>query len=256
MEQTQANQERCIHGMKKVYCGVCARPEKPQATRVDPALRERFASAQDDRFLVISNRASLNDKDLPTDATHVHFVDGPSRLLIRKILELFPNLQVLNFAPHRERCPDLEAYRALLKPRNVKLQFEFVTGPKRGPMLKYLITDQHWLAQKARFFNLTPEQKAKLEEMIELGFDEAIAFKWYLLIDCPDQERISVLDVARLTGSKFSAEGTRVINGILYYLDPSVSEDEPTKVYARRFARRVEQLKKARSECKTVTMGG
>ena len=249
MEQTQASQERCLHGMKRVYCGVCRAPEsKPKAARVALTRELSYAiSCKDERFLIISGNAGLDDKNLPEDATHVHFAGSPSILVAQKILAIFSHLQVLNFAPCHVRELNLTKYRSLLVKRNITLSFEQVTG-KSGTPAEDRLSDPRWLALRGRFFNLSPEHKLRLDELITLGFDEAVVFKWYLQIDCPDDCRISTGDVSRLLKAKVRHWGSVVIRGILHYLDPTDEDHNQVKEFARGLTKRVEEKRKAQSD--------
>lgn len=248
MEQTSASQERCKHNIKKIFCGVCRAPEsQPKATRVSPPSGCSYVvTERDERFFVIASRGELDKWILENEATRVHFVGFPSFEVVRKILQKFSGLRVLNFAPCHKRYleANLGQYRSFLMNRNVELQFERVTG-RYASTVEDRYTDKRWLSLKSRYFNLTPEQKLKLKELEELGFDEIAALKWYLLVDdYLDHQRISLLDVARLLGQRRANEGWRMIQSVLGYLDSQEPKDKNIKYFTKRFAKRVEEKKK------------
>lgn len=240
--------ERCKHGLKKVFCGICCAPEgKPKVRRASPESGRTYVVDKNERFFVISNREHLDRLGLMPKATHVHFAGFPSLVVVRKILEKFPDIRILNFSPclARHLEASLPNYTAALAYKGVKLQFERVTGIIASTV-EDRRTDPRWLALRSRYFHLRDEDKRKLQELESLGFEEATVFKWYLLLEeYRDEERISMLDVAQLLGNSTGSSGSISIRSVMCYLDGKGSDIE--KEMARGLANRAEKRRKERS---------
>lgn len=249
------DQERCKHGLKQQFYGICLKSErgntKPLATRISPEPRsDKTNPPGDGRFLAISNKDLAHLDKYPKNATHIH-LNGPIYpKAIRALLDYFPQLQILNFMPciqNYQPAKTLEKCREILSARGAALQFEYVLGREARVTIEDLMTAPHWRALRSLALNLNPEQRAKLDELVALEFKQAEMFKRYYLIDCPEENRITLADVAKALGSSNYQSGYFAIKTVFYYLglQGNGSASAQIKQFAETLARRVEEKKKA-----------
>ncbi len=243
-EEQTASIEKCIHGLQKRFCGLCTNPNKPRATRVYPSKvsNPHHVGAKDDRFTVVYGKDLL--VGAPRSDTHVHFIGFSTVSAVSRLLNYFPQLKVLNFSPSvaRHRHDLFPALRKLLDARGIALQFEHVTGRGSTDLKDGHIDDPRWLALRGVLLRLPEEKRAELDQLANLGFQEAVCLKRYFLIDY-DSERVCLRDIADSLGYKYYAQASLMLHAFLFYLDPVIKAGNRAKNYAATLAKKIKRFK-------------
>lgn len=147
----QAQQARCKHDLKLQNCATCRADLMSQPLRQRKARSFSKSDPGDGRFTIVASRAALNQIEHSDKVSHVHFSRNPSAELIKILMDCFPRLQVINFAPYWKEYAEasIPIYQKILAERKILLSFERVTG-RSTPTVEECISDPRWLSLRKR----------------------------------------------------------------------------------------------------------
>lgn len=239
----------CKHGMNVEWCGYCNEPDPPRK----PARRERSTVNEKETIsigwfhgrgeaIVHTNvREAQNTSFLGLDpTTHLVHIDGcPNLWAIEKILEQCPNLKTIQITP-RSGHHLKKRHRELCENRNVEIRLGYWNpllawpeGENRSPYFR----------QQREFLKTLPEgQRLEFEELIELGFEDALITARYFCLK--DEPYLAQREICTEFGLPQRETSVSVrVNAVLFYLDPTFECGENAKRRGMHLRRRVRNLK-------------
>ena len=243
----------CKHGTPVSWCAICVEAKKPilrKPTKQAKEVRTVHAVATITRnepatpygSMIVSTKLLREHDDafpnLNSTTTFVHIHGHPYLWAIKKILEKAPNLQTLQVYPTVLRHMHPDTHIALCKRRGVRI----ITGHWR-PELCWAGENRSpfYAAQRTFFQKLEGDQKKLFDELIFLGFDEALMAARYFCLK--DEEFIPQREVSTMFGYRFETEASTRINAVIYYLDQTFETGTYSTRRAQQFKVRVQRLR-------------
>lgn len=262
---TEAADVECKHQMPRKWCATCNQPIKAMMPRRAPILRSpeetsrkalAAASPTPARYgsrgaYVVVRTSRANARQDPTfqaldDKTQFVHVDGhPFVWAIEKILELAPNLKVLEVIPPM-LCKLGKQHLALCAKRGVKVQ-----GGHFRPELAWDGGEcrQPWfLKHRAFLLEMPAGVRAKFDELRSLGFEDAEITARYFCLD--GQDYVSQQRISEEFGLSSNSLVSRKILSVLYYLDPEIQAGQDAVRSAGAYEVRLKKIREAMAKAR------
>lgn len=223
-------EEICIHGLTKIFCAICnPKPEISSKSR-EPKISKNhtvhgsnclpFSSNLARKYVRIyttNGRENDSFRSLDESTTFVHICGHLFLWTIHKILEVAPNLEMIQVIPPMKRKLN-ESHLALCEKHGVKIIYGH-WQPERA--WKDFESRSPFYKTQAKFFSsLEGEQKELFEELMVMKFDSALITSRYFCLN--GEDFVPQWVIAKEFGFK-SADMviSRKINSVIRYLDPT-----------------------------------
>ncbi len=252
--------ERCPHGMDKTWCALCTRsnnpfqpkriPSKRITTSVHGANPLSPAGVQKVGYAIVRTKGSRFHVEgfshLGEITTFVHIDGHPFIWAIKEILKRCPNLKTIQVIPVMYQRFH-ESHWKLIREKQVEVK----TGHWR-PDLAWASDEARssfYQGQRSFLSKLAGEQKNLFDELVALGFDEALMTSRYFCLK--GEGFISQHKVSSEFGYRGEASETSTrINAVLCYLDSTFETGADSQRRARQFKKRIERVRCAIEETK------
>ncbi|GEM_PF-6301156 len=231
----------CIHGIQSKLCGYCNGTKKvgsrinvPKNIPSNESL-VNAAAALTKKELPVNNAISIRPKrghpslvQLGPNITFIHFLERPAIWLIEEVLAKCPNLKTVQFLPNMLSSIS-PAQKELLSNKKVN----FTSGHWKpeaawaGPRI--LSPDYH--VKKEFLMDLSGDQLKLFQELLDLGFDEALLASRYFCLK--GEDFISQRECSEKFDLNFKIKaigGSLFINAVISYLDPHFKVSNDTKL--------------------------
>ncbi|MFH0969141.1 MAG: sigma factor-like helix-turn-helix DNA-binding protein [Patescibacteria group bacterium] len=244
-------EKRCKHGLMEDSCSFCdsrghsVNKKREPIARIEKTIHGSICltSEKIKNYAIIHSRGGRNHgnfQSLNENTVLVHIDGYPFLWIIEKIIELAPNVEIIQVIPTMRR-KFLQSHLELCeKHHNVKIivghwkpECAWKDNENRSPFYK---------AQALFFMNLSDEQKRLFDELIALKFDAALITARYFCLNGKDfiPQRL----VAKEFGYK-EDEGlvSRRVNAIIKYVDQTFNAGKEATLMAGNIKRRVSRIR-------------
>lgn len=244
----------CKHGTPKEWCAICSAPPKPEPRKPvnkKPEIKtvHGVGAITKPELVTPYGRALVKTQDvrnhdevcshLDSTTLFVHIQGHPFLWVIKKILERAPNLQTIQVYPTVFPRLNPDTHIKICQERGVRI----VTGHWRPEMAWAGENRSSFYETQRNFFRtLEGDQKNLFNEMVLLGFDEALMTSRYFCLE--KEEFIPQREIAVLFGySSDPTEASERINAVICYLDPTFQAGISATRRATQFQKRVEKIR-------------
>jgi hypothetical protein len=240
---------RCKHGMRPEFCSVCSPP--PSSVKVPRHSRspERHVALESAPYASLhyalvrtQNVRPTHEsavKHLTAETQTVHVLGHAFLWVVEAILEHAPNLRVLELIPteekelgprHRELCRarGVAVVAGHYRPEMAWDEDEVHRNPMHMPIRTYLMT-------------LPPTERALLDELLTLGFEEAqLTARYYHLAG---EEAITLRELGKEHGIRENHRVSSMVHAVLHYLDPEFDVGDRSEQRCRNMTAKVARLR-------------